>query len=77
MSSRPDNRAEANVQSKRYGSQWFWGSQKSLTQSVASENSGAAISSNGAGATVWVRESAITRNGTPIVGKRSWIEVRA
>ena len=35
-----------------------------LTQSVLSENAVAGVASAGSGATVWVRESAVTRNGT-------------
>ena len=35
-----------------------------VMQSVASENAGAGISSSGAGASVYARESTITRNGT-------------
>jgi hypothetical protein len=44
-----------------------------LMQSVASENAGAGVSSTGSTATVYVRESAITRNGTGLLQSTSGV----
>lgn len=44
-----------------------------VTQSVASENAGAGVSSNGSTSTVFVRESAVTRNGTGLAQGNSGV----